>query len=50
MMKKAVAGAAIVLGLSQTALAQTQCSNWLYSGSICILTTPAGAKLAAKAY
>jgi hypothetical protein len=50
MMKKVMAGAVMVLGLSQTASAQTEYSNWLYSGSIHILSTPAGTNLAAKAH
>ena len=46
MTRQLVAGAAMVLGLLQTASAQNQYSNWLHSGSIYILTTPAGANLA----
>ena len=34
-------GAACLLGLAPATLAQNQYSNWLYSGSIYILTTPA---------
>jgi hypothetical protein len=49
MTKKLLPGAALFLGLLPTASAQNQYSNWLYSGSLHILTTPAGANLAASA-
>jgi hypothetical protein len=48
MTKQLLAGAALVLGLLPTACAQNQDSNWLYAGSIYVLTTPAGANLAAS--
>lgn len=48
-MKTVLAVSAIVLGLLQTASAQNQYSNWLYSGSIYILTSPAGANLPGSA-
>ncbi len=45
---KLLAGAALLLGLLSSASAQNQYTNWLYSGSINVLTTPAGANLAAS--
>ena len=48
MINKWLAGAALLLGLLPTASAQNPYTNWLYSGSIYVLTTPAGANLAAS--
>ena len=46
MINKWLAGAALLLGLLSNASAQNPYTNWLYSGSMYVLTTPAGANLA----